>query len=273
MGLNPSQLKFIADYIQEQIGIVYTTSSYYQLENRLDEVVKVLNLSSTEEFFSIAQKGLSGRNKQVFLDIATNNETSFFRDPNVFTMLQNHLFPDMLKVAGNGPKRIWSCACSFGQEPYSLSMIINELLDKNINYANTQILTTDISEKALEKAKSGKYTHLEVQRGLSVQRMLKNFKKNEDESWTINDSFAKRIQFQKLNLLDSFSNLGQFDMVLCRNVLIYQTPEKKKDIIARICKVMKPQACLVLGGSESLIGLSDEFHLESYEKAIYFRKK
>lgn len=274
MALNEQQLKFFADYILKNLGIVYQSTNYFQLEKRLDDVAKIMHMTNSEELYSKCQIGISGHLKQVLLDIATNNETSFFRDPTVYRAIEEKIIPTIMAM---NPQKtsinIWCAASSFGQEPYSLSILASECQQKVPTLPSVSIYASDISENALNRAKAGRYSQLEIQRGLSAQRLIKNFKKDPEDFWIVNSEISKRVRFAKQNLLEPFTNTGPFDLVSCRYVLIYQTEAMKKDIIARITKLIAPGGFLILGGTESMLGLSNEFNQINYEGAIVYQKK
>lgn len=272
--MNPSQLKYFADLIQKEIGIIYSDATFFQLEKRLIDIAKVLNLADVGELYALAQRGLGGTAKQVLLDVATNNETSFYRDPKAFRLIENHIIPHLVAVNPGVPVlRIWCAASSFGQEPYSLAILLREMAEKNVSLPRMEILATDISEAALARAKEAKYTQLEVQRGLSAVSLVKYFTKSSDDYWTLNNEIRMSVQFRKQNLLDSFSDLGTFDFILCRNVLIYQSDVKKKEIVAQMTSHLSRQGAFLLGAAESLLGVSSEYDQVSQDGAIFYRKK
>ena len=275
MSLDKSQLKFFADYIEKELGIVYKEPNYYQLEKRLNEICQGLEVPNTQELYEQAKKigGISGHFKQLLLDLATNNETSFFRDGKIFKTIERKILPDLLEKKGaNDTIRIWSAASSFGQEVYSICMILSEMEDRGTVFPKIELVATDVSDQALEKAKSGKYSQIEVQRGLPAALMVKYFKKGEDDYWTIDPRIRDRVDFKKVNLLDLFGVPGKFDIVLCRNVLIYQNEERKKKIVENLVKFIQPEGVLVLGAAESLIGMSDGFKQEIDEGAVFYKK-
>ncbi|MGZ3746928.1 MAG: CheR family methyltransferase [Pseudobdellovibrionaceae bacterium] len=274
MKLNEEQLKLFADFIQRKIGIVYQEENYFQLEKRLKEISKTLRLKSLKELYSLASQGINGPLKQLLLDVATNNETSFFRDPMAFNLIAEKILPELSQEKkAAGKVKIWSCASSTGQEPYSLAILAQEFKQKNISSPDIEIYASDISEKVLERARSGLYTELEVKRGLTDSRLTKYFSKNANDLWELNSEIKKKVHFAKQNLLNPFLNAGPFDLVVCRYVLIYQTEEKKKEIIERITHTLAPKGYLLMGGSECLIGLSQDFDQISLNGAVIYQKK
>ena len=275
MALSAQQLKFFADFIEAELGIVYSASNAYQLEKRLDDICKALEVPDKEALWKKASdEGIQGHFRQLLLDTATNNETSFFRDPKVFHMIAEHIIPEWRKKNPDAKLfRIWSAASSFGQEPYSLVMMLEKLRETNHDMPRVEVLASDISEEALKKAKLGIYSQLEVQRGLEAMLLVKYFSKKDDDYWHIKPAIRGQVQFKKVNLLDITSIPSGFDLVLCRNVLIYQNEERKKTIISNITKKITDQGAFILGSAESLIGLSDQFQQEIYKGAVFYRKK
>jgi chemotaxis protein methyltransferase CheR len=272
MSLQHDKLVFFTQYIEKQLGIVYSESNYFQLQNRLDEICKQLGLKSFDELWAKAQQGIEGHFKALLLDVATNNETSFFRDPKIYKAIENHIIPEWIKKNTTAPLNIWSAACSFGQEPYSLSMLFSEYALKSPNL-KWKILATDIADRALTKSKSGKYSQLEVQRGLSAPLMIKYFTKDEGDTWSVKKEISQHVEFRKQNLLDSFAALGTFNLVLCRNVLIYQKVENKKRVVENIAKLLAPGGYLIMGAGESLMGVSDAFSQINVDGVVFYQVK
>lgn len=267
MKLSESQMKFFADFIFKELGIVYAPQNYFQLEQRLESISKFLGDSTLEElYFRASTSGITGDFRHLLLDLATNNETSFFRDTKVFQAIQDFVFPKLKEIRPNTPSfRIWSAASSFGQEPYSLGILIDEYLKKNPTHPGIEVLATDVSDNALKRAKSGQYSQLEVQRGLSAIRLVQYFNKIDDSNWETQSQIKNRVQFKKQNLLDPFTGFGQFDVILCRYVLIYQDAERKKEIITRLSKCLVPNGFLILGGVK--------VYLDFLMSLINFRKR
>lgn len=244
-------LSFFSKYIESQLGIVYSEDNAYQLKTRLDEIIKIMGYADVQDLYNKSQAGIDGNLKQLLLDIATNNETYFYRDSRVFDVLAKYVAPKLISKNLGKPLRIWSAACSTGQEPYTISMCLREAgMTQNI-----EISATDISERALKKAISGVYTQLEVQRGLPITHLVKYFTKETENSWALKDEVKRNIQFKKFNLLDSTSQWAHpFDIIFCRNVLIYQRPEKKAEIISSLLKKLNPNGYIVFGPGESSPG-------------------
>lgn len=267
-------IQFFAKYIERELGIIYSDFNQFQLQNRLEEITKILGLADGEALYQLAQLPLAPTVRQLLLDTATNNETSFFRDPRLFRAVENLIVPPLLQKAQGGPSaRVWCAACSTGQEPYSLAMMIHGQAEKLKLNPNLEIVATDISQRVLERARRGRYSQLEVQRGLPSPLLVKHFQKEADDFWTINSSLRQIMKFDSLNLLTPFDSLGKFDLIFCRNVLIYQSVPSKVEIIRRLRAALRPGGYLVLGAGESLIGLSEEFQGVKQDEAIVYQAK
>ncbi len=275
MGLSEQRLKYFADFIHKEIGIVYSPQVYFQLEQRLEKIAVYLGLQTADQVYDKAvTEGITGDFKQYMLDIATNNETSFFRDPKVFEAIEKHLLPGLLK---ENPRafsfRIWCAAASFGQEPYSIAMLVHEFMKKNPGHPRIEILATDVADHALKRCKEAKYNQIEVQRGLSAPRLVQYFKNDGDGYWSLKPEIKNLVEFRKQNLLDPFTGIGAFNILLCRYVLIYQNTEKKAEIFQRLEKAIAPRGFLVMGASESAFGLSKVLDQVSFDNAIVYQLK
>lgn len=269
-------LSYFSNLIETETGIIYDESNKYLLLSRVQNLMKQLNLTSIDSLWNeIQAKGMSRQLKDLILDIATNNETSFFRDPKLFDFLKNIYVPKIMAQANK--IRIWCAATSTGQEPYSIAMTMSELKEMGI-HKSYELLGTDISDRVLQQAKSGIYSTLEVQRGLSSQLLSKYFEQifldgSSTPSYKVKPELTAFLTFKQLNLLQSWPMTEPFDIIFCRNVLIYQSIENKKSIIARFSRLLNPNGYLILGGAESILQLSDEYELESYENTTVHRLK
>jgi chemotaxis protein methyltransferase CheR len=195
-------------------------------------------------------------------------ETFFFRDKKPFDQLKDFILPQIL--AQNPQKkslRIWSAACSSGQEAYSIAMIIKEM-SKTIGQWNVEIIATDFSNKILEKARKGEYTQFEVQRGLPIQYLMKYFVQN-GESWVVSHDIKKMVDFRQSNLLSPMNNMGSFDIIFCRNVLFYFEPETKRKVLENISGTLDKEGYLILGSAESLVGVTKIFKNLDEQRGVY----
>lgn len=273
MSLRPECLRFFAEFIEKNTGIIYSDVNYYQLENRLNELAPQLGCADAEKLWVRASTlGIDPQLKLLLLDTATNNETLFFRDPAVFAAIANLLA--MHAATQSGPFRIWSAACSTGQELYSVAMLALEqqALTPSFRFS---IFATDFSHRVLARAESGTYSELEVQRGLSPARLQKYFSQDPGSaqpSWQVRPELKQTLSFRQLNLVETWPSFGPFELILCRNVLIYQNVESKIKVIAKLADRLAPQGCVILGGAESMIGLSDRFEFLNQSGAVIYRR-
>ena len=271
------RLKPYAEAIFNELGIVYSERNSYQLEGRLEEISKALGYKSIEEL-ETRSLATDQELRDLLFDKSTNNETLFFRDRGVFDGFSKLVLPEFHKrVNGAKPMRIWSAACSTGQEPYSVAFCCEAFKKENPNF-RYEILATDYSQRVLRQAKDGLFQQIEVQRGLSSIELIQYFSKVEDGDatsglWEIKPEFKAGIKFNNMNLLKEFRFPHKFDFILCRNVLIYQTPENKRKIVLKLLNVMDENSRLILGGAESLLDMSDEVKQEVIDKVIYFTRK
>jgi len=202
------------------------------------------------------------------VEAMTTNETFFFRDKVPFDHFRDAIMPEMLKArAGRKSIRIWCAAGSTGQEPYSLAMSLKEMGAALAGW-RVEIIATDLSTEVLEKSKSGVYSQFEVQRGLPIQLLVKYFKQN-GELWQVSPELRAMVQHRQLNLLHDFSQLGTFDIIFCRNVLIYFDQDTKINIFGRLAKAMEGDGFLVLGAAETVVGLTDVFKPFPDKRGLY----
>ena len=199
----------------------------------------------------------------------TTNETFFFRDKTPFDQFKADVLPAMNK-SRNGPVKIWNAACSTGQEPYSLVMMMEEAR-MQFPRINLDIIATDISQRCLDKAQSGLYTQFEIQRGLPIQMMVKNFEKV-DEMWRISSKIRSSVRFKQLNLVDDLRIMGRQDVIFCRNVLIYFDVETKKRILDQMAALLAEDGFLFLGAAETVLGITDSFKPMPGSRGLYIKQ-
>lgn len=265
-------LNHFAHYIEAQLGIVYVEANFFQLEHRLKDIATQLGLKDLEELFEKSKSGVEGQMKSLLLDLATNNETSFFRDPAIYKALSQYILKELSSQGLKSELSIWSAASSSGQEAYSIAMEVAEAR-KTQSLPPLKMLVSDVSETILNRAKSGLYSQLEVQRGLPARLMVQYFDKVENDHWRVKSELQKCMEFRKLNLLSDWgSDVGPFDVIFLRNVLIYQKVENKKKVIEAAWSRLNPGGFLFLGAAESLFGISDKFKQLAVEGAITYQK-
>lgn len=258
-------------YLEDTCGIVLGENKEYLVSSRLGRIMREKDLADLGALLE-QLKGFSGNTlKQQIIDAMTTNETLWFRDNHPYDILNKVIFPDL---QGNmGGIRIWSAACSSGQEPYSISMVAEEYNSAHLTQKipRLEILATDLSSSILDAAKQGVYEELALNRGLSDQRRQRHFQPLTDKQWQVKPAVKSRVRFQSLNLLESYQSLGKFDVIFCRNVLIYFSADVKQDILRRMHACLKPGGYLFLGGSEALSGLNDLFTMQHCRPGIVYR--
>lgn len=265
-------LEFFAAYIKKEIGIVYREDAYYQLENRLNTIQALFGFKDLRALYEATHSGLESNIKTNLLDLATNNETSFYRDRKVFQAIEKNLLPQLFSE--NREINIWSVASSSGQESYSVAMMIEEYLLKNKIKGSYKIIATDISSRILKRAREGAYSQLEVQRGLPAPLLVKYFSRDDQMGhWVVSKELRSKVDFKQQNLVDPFRLPVSFDLVLCRNVLIYQTKEQKEEVLARVGRHLNPGGFLILGSGETLVGLKADYDQNISDGAVVYQKK
>ncbi len=259
-------------FLEDASGIVLGDNKQYLVTSRLTKFISDSEIDS----FGTLMKRMKTDNKlrNRMMDAMTTNETSWFRDVYPFDILKEKLLPELVKTPSR-TIRIWSAACSTGQEPYSLSMMVQEYLQSkpgNLSTDTVQIIGTDISPSVLSIAKSGVYEGVAVSRGLPKERKSRFFREVND-GWEVSADIKKRVNFRELNLMQKYTLLGRFDIIYCRNVLIYFSTELKRDILSRMAQSLNPGGFLVLGGSESITNYSDEFNLIRWRNGVIYQLK
>ena len=260
----------LCDFLHRSSGLVMESSKQYLVESRVMPIVRRERLSGLDELVLVLQRGQNPKIAKDVIEAMTINETYFFRDKAPFDQFRNVMLPALIAARQNERRlRIWSAAASTGQEAYSLAMILDENAARMPGW-KIDILGTDLSEQVLEKARKGIYSQFEVQRGLPTPVLLRYFSQI-GESWQISDAMRTKVTFKQLNLLSDFSALGRFDVIFCRNVLIYFDAARKTDILARMTRVLAPDGYLTLGASESLIGLKTDLVPHPEHRGIFMR--
>jgi len=266
--VNTLEYDYLRKLLKDRSGLVLSSDKQYLLESRLLPIVRKLDLGSLGGLVArLRAPGAEPLIVQV-VEAMTTNESFFYRDKVPFDNFTEVIMPALIAArAGQRRIRIWCAAASTGQEPYSLAMCLKEMGQK-VNGWKIEIIGTDLSLDVLEKAKAGVYSQFEVQRGLPVQMLVKNFTQKGD-TWQISPEIRAMVQYRPFNLLNDFASLGNFDIVFCRNVLIYFDQHTKVDIMHRIAKLMPPDGFLVLGAAETVVGLTDRFKPLPDRRGVY----
>ncbi|MFG1296631.1 CheR family methyltransferase [Xanthobacter sp. V13C-7B] len=256
--ISASDYEFFSRFLKQRSGLLLTDDKHYLLESRLMPLLRKFDLADFSKLAAVLKDGSSAIISSAVVEAMTTNETLFFRDKAPFEDFTRTMLPTLHAARPAGQKlRIWCAAASSGQEPYSLAILLLENPGL-IGRRDVEIIGTDLSNDVLERARAGRYNQFEVQRGMGVQMLMKYFTKVGD-LWEVKEPVRKMVQYRKFNLLESFASLGTFDIVFCRNVLIYFDAPTKADILARIARALTPDGFLVLGAAETVIGVGDAF--------------
>ncbi|HEX3573081.1 MAG TPA: CheR family methyltransferase [Rhodopila sp.] len=266
--LSPLAFETLANLLKTKSGLVIGTDKLYLLETRLASLVKREKLSDLSGLAERLRRQGSDALAREVVEAMTTNESFFFRDDKPFQHFRTQALPRLVAARPAGATlRIWSAASSSGQEAYSLAMIVAEA-GALLAGRKVEIIGTDIARDQLARARDGLYTQFEVQRGLPVQMLMRYFKKN-DANWRIVDSISGMVQFREYNLLSDLRPLGKFDIVFCRNVLIYFDQPTKARVLDSIAGVMPPDGLLYLGGAETVLGITSRFGPVANERGVY----
>jgi len=267
-NLTQENFRFLCQTVYQESGIVLDDSKGYLIEARLVPVAKDEGAASLDGLCNLIRSMGGSRVRDKVVEAMTTNETLFFRDLAPFEALRTVVIPELLQERReNRLLRFWSAACSSGQEPYSLAMM---WLDMGKLAKEIEILGTDLSEEILDKARGGKYIQLEVNRGLPAKYLVKHFQRQNME-WEISSSIRAMVRWKKFNLKDNPILLGTFDVVLCRNVLIYFDVETKRRILRNIRKTLVPGGYLILGSSETTLNIDETFGRRQVGRAILYQ--
>jgi len=270
--MTANDYKIIQHFLSHSCGIVLSETKQYLVKNRLTKLLAKFELDSFTELASILQtnSSIALSIKAAVVDAMTTNETFWFRDDSQFITLKNTVLSEIF-ARKSGSIKIWSAACSSGQEPYTISMCVEDVIKQTKNKRNVQIIGTDISETILREAKSAVYSDLALSRGLDIQTRNRFFTKMH-EGYQVNTDIKNRVRFQPFNLLKSFSVLGRFDIIFCRNVLIYFSDELKRDILSRMAASLDTGGYLFLSSTESMPANIKEFETVRQGRVCYFKK-
>ena len=270
---NSEEYQAFQSFLENACGIVLGENKHYLVNSRLSKLMRQEEIASLSELVSKVQKGV-GTNplKNKVIEAMTTNETLWFRDGFPFEVLPEHVFADF-KEKKKSPVKILSAACSSGQEPYSISIICDEFIKKNFG-ANMQfqIVGVDIDTAILNNAREAKYEQMALVRGLSEERKRRHFTQQGDY-WQVNMDIRSRVSFREQNLMQSYASLGKFDVIFCRNVLIYFSADLKRDILTRLAGALNPGGYLFLGASESIVQYSDAFNMVRTPKGVVYQLK
>jgi chemotaxis protein methyltransferase CheR len=270
MHISEADYREFAELLERVSGIVLGEGKEYLVASRLVRELPALGCPDFHALLVLLREGRP-RVIEVILDAMTTNETNWFRDIYPFDVLTDPILASHFKGRAT---RIWSAACSTGEEPYSIAMAIDEArLAKPGIQVPREIVATDISQRALDKARSGVYDETSLRRGMSPERLRRYFQAREDGLWQVIERIRSQVRFMRHNLQDSLVPLGKFDVVFCRNVLIYFSRENKQRLIKRLASAINAGGFLVLGASESIGDDHEQFEMIRCQPGIVYRKK
>ena len=266
--MTPLDYDYLRKCLKERSGLVLSADKQYLVESRLLPVARKAGLANLGELVAALKAAHEPALMTAVVEAMTTNESFFFRDKTPFEHFRLTIMPALLAARKNSRViRIWCAAAACGQEPYSLAMCLKEM-EPQIAGWRIELFATDLSGEVLEKAKAGLYTQFEVQRGLPIQLLVKHFAQI-GELWQIAPDIRAMVKYRQFNLLADFSQLGMFDLVFCRNVLIYFDQATKTDVLHRLARVVAHDGYLVLGAAETVVGLTDRFKVVPDKRGLY----
>ncbi|SFK00011.1 CheR family methyltransferase [Succinivibrio dextrinosolvens] len=270
------QYRRFAAFIEEKCGIVLGAGKQYLVNSRLSTLLSKFGISNVDELINKAMENTpNNKIQEAVIDAMTTNETLWFRDTYPYTALEQFILPELAKK-GKYPVRIWSAACSSGQEPYSIGIVVQEQMAKmlHIDPKQTQIIGTDLSPEMLATCKLGQYDVHALSRGLSAERKSKFFKPTRNPNiMQIDPRVKSMVEFRPMNLLGSYALMGKFDVIFCRNVLIYFSNDVKAEILRKLTMCLNPGGYLILGSTETLVGVADKYEMVRHSPGILYRLK
>jgi chemotaxis protein methyltransferase CheR len=265
--MTPLDYDYLQKILKDRSGLMLSADKKYLLESRLLPLARKIGVAGISDLVAKMKAGGEALIRDV-VEAMTTNETFFFRDKTPFDHFKDGVVPELLRArADRRALRIWCAAASTGQEPYSLAMILKEMGAALAGW-RIEIVATDLSPEVLEKSRSGLYTQFEVQRGLPIQMLVRHFTQV-GAMWQLNADIRALVQFRQFNLLQDFSGLGKFDVIFCRNVLIYFDQAAKTDAFNRLAKVNEADGYLFLGAAETVVGLTDRYRICPKLRGVY----
>jgi chemotaxis protein methyltransferase CheR len=265
--VTPLEYDFLRKLLRDSSGLDLSADKQYLVESRLVPLARRVGVPGISELVQKLKSGAQALSAEV-VEAMTTNETFFFRDKIPFDHLREAVIPALMQArASRRHLRIWCAASSSGQEPYSIAMCLKEFAGPLAGW-RVEILATDLSQGVLEKSKAGLFSQFEVQRGLPIQLLVKHFTQV-GEMWQLNSDIRAMVQHRRLNLLQDFAHLGTFDLIFCRNVLIYFDQDTKAGVFERLAKSLQSDGVLALGAAESVVGISDAFKPYPERRGLY----
>ncbi len=261
---------FVRSFVRARAGLMLSPEKRYLVESRLGPVCRKLGMPDLSGLVRNLRAGRDRALERAVVEAMMTNETLFFRDGAAFSVVSQSVLPGLIADrAAQRRLRVWCSACSTGQEPYSIAMALDAMADRLAGW-QVEIVATDISEEVLERARAGRYSQFEVQRGLPIRQLLQYFRQH-GETWEISQRIRDMVRFEPINLIQDFGRLGRFDLILCRNVLIYFDNATKSQILGRLAQSLVTDGALMLGSAETVIGLTDQLVPDKRYKGLYAR--
>ncbi|MBX9849900.1 MAG: protein-glutamate O-methyltransferase CheR [Rhodocyclaceae bacterium] len=267
LALNTDEFEFIANLLKQRSGLALTADKGYLIDTRLGPIAKANGMADVRELIGRLRANPNAPIVYQVVESMTTNESMFFRDSKPFDQLVKVILPEM-KARGKNSIRIWSAACSTGQEAYSIAMTLKEEAAKYPGFT-AEIYGTDLAEKVVDRARTGIYSQFEIQRGLPISHLMKYFTQRPNNNWEINDGIKSMVKFTTGNLLTPYTAIGRFDIIFCRNVLIYFDEKTKSDVLDRMAAIMNPPGYLFLGGSETTHGLTSKYKIIEASRGMF----
>jgi chemotaxis protein methyltransferase CheR len=272
MTIDDTGFNFVRQLLRARAAIVLDDGKQYLVANRLSLLARREGLASAQDVIDRLRAAPGGPLQRKVIEAMTTTETLFFRDGKPYEALRNSIVPELIRLRGGERKLgIWSCACSSGQEPYSISMLLREHFPVLASWG-LRLIATDLSTEMLARSRAGRYSQLEVNRGLPGTYLMKYFDRVGPE-WQIRDELRNMIEFRELNLAGPWSGLPSTDLIFLRNVLIYFDVETKRQILRKVRKLLRPGGFLVLGTAETTMNIDDGFELVRSDGTSYYRAR
>ena len=270
MTIDGNSFNFVRQLLRERAAIVLDDTKQYLVDSRLSQLARREGLASAQDLIDRLRAAPAGPLQRKVIEAMTTTETLFFRDGKPYEALRNAILPELVRLRRNERKfQIWSCACSSGQEPYSVGMLLREHFPE-LGTWDVRVIGTDISTEMLARSRAGRYSRLEVNRGLPMAYLMKYFDKVGTD-WQIRDELRKAVEFRELNLAGPWGAVQTADLILLRNVLIYFDVDTKRQVLGKIRKLLRPGGFLMLGTAETTVNLDDGFELVRSDGTAYYR--
>lgn len=270
MALTTHEFNFVSDLVRREAGIVLAPGKEYLVEARLLPLARRLGASTVSELIGQGQRQPDSEIRWRIVEALTTNETSWYRDREPYVALSSDVVPDLLRArSASRSLRIWSAACSSGQEPYSLAIVLEETLPSGWNY---DILASDISTEMLDRARDGRFSQLEMNRGLPAAKLVHHFERA-GTNWQVSAALRRKVSFRQINLTNPLPTMPNFDIIFLRNVLIYFDIETKRAILRKMRTLLRPDGWLFLGSAETTIGIDSEFERTSVGRTSAYRPR